>query len=317
MNTARLFKAFLVSVATLVATVSHAQFQADFQLDYPSDFQSGFQLQNATLITGFDGMNREDLFHDAGYRLRESDVRASYVLSPLAQKIFTENAALRAKMPATTPMVFLPIVQDVNKFIVAQEKARGSSTEKQNGIGNWALAVRITRLAFCFSTDPRGIAAQIQVESSFDRTQVSPTGAVGFTQMTGIAIDEVNDQLGNRDALGAREENYPYLYAAIRCYLGGRDLAPMFADGTIPRGKLVAKDAKLRDAAKKWLRASVDRDLIYGQITLKTLLAYASSRGLRGEAAYVEAFRRYNSEPGGAARQYSKDIVTSMKSRYY
>jgi hypothetical protein len=314
-NTARLFKAFIVSIATLVATVSHAQFQADFQSDFGADAQPEARFQNANLVVGLNGDDFSDLFYDAGYRPTQDNVQASFVLNPVAQKIFSENAALRAKMPSTTPMVFLPVVQDVNRFILDQEKARGFSTEKTNGISNWALAVRITRLAFCFKTDPLGVAAQVQIESSFDRTKVSPTGAVGFTQMTSVAIDEVNDQLGNRGNSGSPEENLPHWQAATRCYLGGRDFTPMFADGTIAPGKVVSKDAKLRAAAKTWLRSHLDRDLIYGQITLKTLLANAKSRGFTGKAAYEEAFRRYNGEPKGGAAQYARDIFSSLRNR--
>jgi hypothetical protein len=289
-------KVLIFSVATLLAAPSFAQLSDGV-------IRIGFGEGNDTIASMF----------DSGYRIDQEDMSAPYVITPLARKIFSQNAGLRPNLPAATPMVFLPLVQDVARFIVAKENERHVNTEAVNGISNWALAIRITRLAFCFGTDPRGIAAQIQIESSFDRTKVSHTGAVGFTQMTSAAIDEVNDQLGNRNGAGSRVENYLYLYQAIRCYMGGRRFKPMFFDGTIPRGKLVAKNPRLRTAAKNWIRGSIDRELIYGQITLKTLLAHARSQGLKGEAAYREAFRRYNGEPGGAARTYSREILNSMK----
>lgn len=297
MKTPRTLAAFVFSVATLVAPFAHAQ----------------LQLENAVMLQGFGEQDTPELFHETGYRLEQKEVRSSFVLGPLAQKIFAQHAPLRANMPASTPNGFLPLVQDISNFILAQEKERASSAEQKNGIKNWALAVRIVRLAFCFGTDPRGVAAQIQVESSFDRTRVSSTGAVGFTQMTSAAIDEVNDQLGNRGINGTRLENVPYFEQAIRCYMGGRAFVPMFADGTIARGKLVLKDVKARNTAKAWLRVSVDRELIYGQITLKTLLAVAYSHGLTGEAAYRDAFRRYNGEPGAGARNYSREVFSTMK----
>ena len=251
---------------------------------------------------------------DAGFHVEKIDLRRSFILGPKTEKIFATNAALRLNMPVTTSKVFLPIVQDISAFIENQENLRGHSVEKDNGLSNWALAIKITRLAFCFGTDPRGITAQIKKESTFDRKRVSSTGAVGFTQMTGVAIDEVNDQLGNRGAASAKPENIPYLMSAISCYLGGgQKFVPMFADRTIPAGKLVNKNSVYRAAAKKWLRASIDRDLIYGQITLKVLLAYAFENGKTGAAAYIDAFRRYNGEPHGGAQRYSIDVMNTIK----
>ncbi len=293
---------FIFAAATLIAASARAQ------------NDGSWQLQKAVILQGF-GDDTPDLFYEAGYRVEAKHLQGSYVLGPLASKIFEENKKLRSNMPSTTPKAFLPVVRAVNDFILKQEKIRASSNEDKNGVKNWALAVRITRLSFCFGTDPIGVASQIQIESSYDRTKVSATGAVGFTQMTSAAIDEVNDQLGNRGVTGAREENLPYIYQSIRCYMGGRAFAPMFLSNIIPRGKLVSDDARLRNAAKAWLRADVDRDLIYGQITLKTLLAVASAQGLRGKAAYAEALRRYNGEPNGGARQYSRDVMAHMKGR--
>lgn len=290
---------------SMTTATSHAQ-EATLNdgVFHPGDY--------AYFTTGYDdGANA--LRQDIGFRVEAADLTASYVLLPLAQRIFAQAAPMRAKMPTWTPGIFRPIVTDIANFIDRKQRERGYSVEKSNGISNWDLAIRITRLAFCFGTDPRGVAAQVYVESSFNRGKVSPTGAVGFTQMTSAAIDEVNDEFGSRGASQTRMENIPYLNAAVRCYTGGRPFLPMFQDGTIPKGKLVSNNPRLRKAAKAWLRASIDRDLIYGQVTLKVLLANAKDHRLVGEAAYRDAFTRYNGEPGKAASQYSRDVLQTMR----
>lgn len=304
MNISRLSLALLIAVGfSLSTSPARAQSLVNDGVYYPE--------QGGLSISYDDGAN--SLRQDAGFRVETGDLTSSFVLLPLAQRLFTQAAPMRANMPTWTPGMFRPLVTDIANFMARKEKERGSSVEKTNGISNWDLAIKVTRLAFCFGTDPRGVAAQLLVESSFDRNKVSPTGAVGFTQMTSAAIDEVNDQLGSRGPSQTRIENVPYLSAAIRCYLGGRPFAAMFQDGTIPKGKLVARDARLRKAAKNWIRASIDRDLIYGQITLKVLLANAKDHGLAGERAYRDAFVRYNGEPGKGARTYSNNVMSTMR----
>ncbi len=268
-----------------------------------------------------DGVYRTDLGndplsglrHDVGYRINAKDLAASFVVSPSSVKIFAAMESRRARMPSYLPMAFKPIVVDITNFISQVQAKAGVSAEKTNEITNWQLAMKITRLSFCFGTDPKGVAAQIFTESKFDRQRVSGTGAVGLTQMTSAAIDEVNDQLGNRGRNGATPENLQYLYGAINCYMGGQPFKPMFEAGVIRRGDLVSKNRAARLRAKTWLQDNVDRDLIYGQITLKVMLGYARADGATGFAAYIEAFKKYNGEPRGRDMRYARENVAAMK----
>jgi hypothetical protein len=282
--------------------------------------QAQAELQNAQMMNG--GLYIEGsvadyqatLIHDSGYRVDGDHLQSSFLVTPAAKTIFTANAGLRAKMPQAMPKVFAPIVLEIADYINKIGKAGGKNNETKNGLTNMQLAIKITRLAFCFGTDPYGIAAQIKKESTFDRTVISGTGAVGFTQMTGVAIDEVNDQFGSRGKDGTIMDNVPYIRQAANCYLGaGKRYLPMFEAGVISKGTSVTKNKVALARSKRWLRAHVDSDLIYGQVILKILLARARADGLRDKAAYSRAFKDYNGEPRGRDRRYANEVLSSMK----
>lgn len=248
---------------------------------------------------------------DIGYRLSPSDLSASYFLKEDIRSTFTAAEPMRGRIPAGRMLAaFRPITAKVLSLI---EGGAAPDTERRNEISNAYLAAKIVRLAFCFGTDPYAVTEQIRAESRFDQTQVSPTGAVGLTQMTSIAIDEVNDQLGNRAKTGANVANFPYLRGAISCYLGTTDFHAMFESGVFSQGKTINGNWGLSSRAKAWLRADIDRQLIYGQIALKIYLALARDAGLEGRAAYTEAMRNYNGDrKGGHDRAYSRGIMTRL-----
>ena len=300
--------------STLVtATTAHAQFT---DVNGEQDQEQEAQLVPGNLfIEGSIEDYRRSLLHDSGFRVNGDNLAGEYLVMEDAKTVFKAQAAARKNMPAKLPRGFEPIVKDLAVYIDKIGMAGANDNEAKNGIPNLELAAKITRLAFCFGTDPYGIAAQIKKESTFERKRISGTGAVGFTQMTGVAIDEVNDQLGNRGINGTIMENVPYLRSAAACYLGpGRRFIPMFEAGVIPKGKNVVGNAVLLKRAKAFLRTHIDSDLIYGQITLKVHLARAKKLGLTGKAAYVYAFKAYNGEPRGRAGKYAVDVLTSMKS---
>ena len=304
MKHTRLVKTFVIASSLLVTTLLSADASAQ-----------DATFQNGVYTVGFEDSHPAVLI-ETGFRIDNDDIRSSFILTPYTQKVFSAKAPLLTNMPVRTPEEFRPLVQDITNFFEKLDRQRGFSNEKANGITNWNLAIRIVRLGFCFGTDPRVIAAQIKKESNIDRTSVSGTGAVGFTQMTSNAIDEVNDQFGNRGVANANLENVPYLANAIRCYMNPRPFAAMFNDGTIKKGKLATKDARTRLAAKKWLRANIDRDLVYGQVTLKVLLGKAADSGLRGRRAYAVALARYNGEPNGKAAKYARDILATYDTEF-
>ena len=250
---------------------------------------------------------------DIGFRIDLNDIARTYFVRPKTKTTFAE-AARRISIPTLRSSVrtlVQPLVTELESFIT---KMASASSEKLNGLSNLDLARKITRASFCFGTDPYAVTYQIGVESTFDRTRISPTKAVGLTQMTSVAIDEANDQLGNRGNDGARAENVEYWKKAISCYKGKDAFAPMFEAGIIPRGKLIEKNAAARGAAKTWIRASIDRQIIYGQIILKLHLARASGAGLTGLPAYQEAMRDYNGDrKNGHDVAYGRKIVRGLQ----
>ena len=280
----------------------------------PVDYSPvGATVADGVYRTDLDNDPLTGLRHDVGFHIQSNDLAASFVVSPSSVKIFAAMEPMRARMPSYLPVAFKPIVVDISNFIARIQQKAGVSAERSNGITNWQLAIKITRLSFCFGTDPKGVAAQIFTESKFDRQRVSGTGAVGLTQMTGSAIDEVNDQLGNRGGNGATPQNLAYLHGAINCYMGGQSFKPMFEAGIIGRGALVSRSTPARLRAKTWLQDNVDRDLIYGQITLKVMLGYARGEGATGFAAYLKAFKKYNGEPRGRDMRYARENLATMK----
>lgn len=298
---------FVISAVLALSVQAHAQVVDE-------SFQAQFQRGNFWIEDGNADSYREELRTETGYRINGDNLKSEFLIMDSVIKIFKAQAALKAKMPATLPKAFDPIVLDIATYINKIGKAGSNDNEKKNGMSNLALAEKITRLSFCFGTDPYGLAAQIKKESTFERSRISGTGAVGFTQMTGIAIDEVHDQLGNRGIDGAIMENVPYLRTAAACYLGaGRRFVPMFESGVIPKGKTVNNNGVYLKKSKTYLRTHVDSDLIYGQITLKVHLARAKKKGLAGRQAYIDAFKAYNGEPRGRAGKYATEVMTSMK----
>lgn len=252
--------------------------------------------------------------YDVGYRLDQHDVTAPFYVRQDARKIFAEAQGLRGKLaPNRIPKKFRPIVSEIERFIDASAP---SDSAVKNKMSNRALAAKITLASFCFKTDPYAFAAMIWKESRFDQTRVSPTGAAGLTQMTGLAIDEVNDQLGNRGAAEANLENVEYWHSAIHCYTGGAKWVLMFGNkmNTLLLGQTVADHARRLAKAKSWIVSDVDRQLIYGQIALKVSLARARDNGLWGEEAYAEAFKNYNGDTkGGYNRKYSRGVLHQIK----
>ncbi len=303
------WKTTFVVTAVLLAAV-----QARAETANATDQTAQLQSANLFIEDGDVRGYQESLRVDTGFRINGDNLKSEFLIMDNVIKTFKAQAGLKAKMPRTLPKAFDPIVLDIADYINKIGKAGGNDNEKKNGMSNLVLAEKITRLGFCFGTDPYGIAAQIKKESTFERQRVSGTGAVGFTQMTGIAIDEVNDQLGNRGVNGTIVENIPYLREAANCYLGtGMRFVPMFESGVIPKGKTVNGVAALLKRSKSYLRSHVDSDLIYGQITLKVHLARAKKKGLAGRQAYIDAFKAYNGEPRGRAGKYATEVMTSMK----
>lgn len=155
------------------------------------------------------------------------------------------------------------------------------------------LAKDIKTVAKCFAIDPRLLAAQIQQESSFDTNAESPTGAAGLMQMTGIGIQEVEDQLGRRgtDQAGSKATKY---FKGIVAGCATKAFGEDFAMRT-----MLWKRTKAVSIKKSLIKSEPRVGLVYGAIMLKTLLSKAktedSERNMR--ELYERALSLYNGDP--------------------
>ena len=243
-----------------------------------------------------------------GLRAGSANVPLDYYVDRNVKLVFNRNVDLRTRMPKELPNDFNSVVSDIQDYI---EKESRDSTEQQNGLSDNELSRKIVRASFCFGTDAKMAAAKIRKESVFAKKAVSPTGAVGLSQLTGIAIEEVNDQLGNRGNTHAPKANTTYFRKAIRCYLG-RDLKYPWTVGVTTAGRAMSKDEITR--AKNWIKKDVDRDLIYGHILLKLYLAVTKSNSSGTSDNYAKAFIRYNGDNARVGKTqrkfvYSKEVM--------
>ena len=288
------------------------------QAQLVNDQASGV-LTSGVFVTGGNSGSLQTLQQyyrqETGYRVPTRDVGGVYFVKPNVPEIFNGAESLRTKLaPEQIPTSFRPIVADIEAYINSHAVRAATANNK---ISNHFLAGKIARLSFCFGTDPYAVTAQIEAESKFDQYAVSPTGAVGLTQMTSVAIDEVNDQLGSRANQGAVATNTEYFAQAISCYTGGLPFATMFSKvgGMMPKGTQIRTNARQAAIAKKWLRANIDRQLVYGQVALKIYLGLAHSQGLSGLAAYKEAMKNYNGDVhNGNNHRYSNGVMAQINS---
>jgi hypothetical protein len=156
----------------------------------------------------------------------------------------------------------------------------------------------ILTAAHDFQICPLVLTALIRKESSFNRRAQSPTGAVGLMQLTTSGIAEVHHQLGVQGA--ARQETVEYwqrLIPDLYSYLTGKTWSNLSTLTPLAR-----KEALLTDGPK---------NLLYGAMLLKTLLAWKGeedpTRTL--EEVYSLALERYNGEPPPKLFAYREKIL--------
>jgi hypothetical protein len=192
----------------------------------------------------------------------------------------------------------------------AQPSAEDLSSYIQKRVPNWGtrpqspalLAAAIRTLAMDFDMDARILTGMMDQESAFDARAVSPTGAVGLTQLTISGINEFLDQsgvvyqhLGNRVYAGSGTE---YFQEAIRKHWISFPVGKELTDFT---------------ARTEWARSVKQRvfaqpdqygaQIIAGATILKAAIAYACSKNARctpetiGQAEWIRAgLERYNGD---------------------
>jgi hypothetical protein len=190
-----------------------------------------------------------------------------------------------------------PLEQDLKAYLQRRVPVWGSRPQSPE-----LLASAIRTLAMDFDLDARILTAMIAQESAFDARAVSPTGAVGLTQLTISGINEFLDQsgviyahLGHRVYAGSGTE---YFQEAIRKHWVSFPVGKELEDFT---------------ARTEWARSCKQRifsqsdqygaQIIAGATILKAAIAYVCSQhsrctpGTLGEAEWIsKGLERYNGD---------------------
>jgi hypothetical protein len=177
-----------------------------------------------------------------------------------------------------------------------------ADAEKLNGISHANLAKEIVRASLCFGTDPFMIISKIRRETSFSRTLVSSGSAVGFSQMTGAGIEEVQHQMSGDTDISSNNAKASF-DKSITCFVG--PTRHNFKVGT-------------RVEVQTQLKNNYKLDLIFGQILTKTYLSYAKAKATATTArtAYTETFVLYNGDNNIVNGQCLGGKRTEMKFEY-
>lgn len=167
------------------------------------------------------------------------------------------------------------------------------------------IAYDIFMVSHEMGVDPRVLLALVRKESSYRADAVSPTGAVGLTQFTGLGINEVKDQLGARGTSYALSSTINYWQELVpRVYKqlsSDKDLELPQADTTVSSVKEMLVDDPLLA-------------IIYGALLLKTNLAVVKEKNaaanppLSMRDLYRKALENYNGDPP-VKEEYAKTIL--------
>lgn len=217
-------------------------------------------------------------------------------------QLFKKYASMRTASGIELPSEFGTLVHYIEGYIKQNSRP---DTERKNGVSTLSTAVQIVRASFCFGNDPLMIVAKIRRETSFSRTEVSSGSAVGWSQMTGAGIKEVQDQMSGNSGISVANARSTF-QQAVRCFTG-------LQNWSVPSGQRVAVQQRL---SQSWAI-----DLMFGQIMMKAYVSYTRANSgfantLTGnQDAYREAFVMYN----GDSRQVNGRCVagsTMLKNEY-
>lgn len=159
------------------------------------------------------------------------------------------------------------------------------------------IVTNIVKAADCMQVDAVYLLAKIHTESTFYIDANSSSGAAGLSQMTGIAIQEVRDQLGIRGSKYARNSVILNLTDTLKTCMGDIEYLKFYnthKDQTNYQIKQVYKD-------------NIYYSVLAGAIILKVFLAknYNPHRSLREN--YRHALEDYNGESTKAV--YAQNII--------
>ncbi len=228
----------------------------------------------------------------------------SLVVDANVNQLYIKYSQLRNESNVELPPDFGAVIKTLHDYI-SSSAAAGS--EAANGISHLELANLITTASFCFGTDPFMIAAKIRRETSFKRTGISTGGAVGFSQMTGAGIKEVQHQMSGNSNISLPVARNIF-QKGIECFIGPSQFNYAVGD---------------RVSVQKMIQTHPYVDFIFGQILTKTYVSYAKSSivSTLNKEAYRTGFALYNGDSrlvtGGCMKkrvqlkfEYACDIMT-------
>jgi len=234
------------------------------------------------------GMNYDSaasLRHESGFMRRGM---AQYlddriVANAHVMNLFERYSSLRNEAGVELPTAFASLINFVEQYIRTNAL---SNAEANNGFSHRTLAINVVRASFCFGNDPFMILAKMRRETNFSRRSISPTGAVGFSQMTGIGVKEVQHQLSGDERISLPAARTAF-QQSVRCFSG-------LSNFEVQRTSTENIKDRIRE---KW-----GFDMVFGQILVKTLVSNAKSSQSYGSntggvvAAYEDAFTVYNGD---------------------
>lgn len=286
-------------------------------------------------------LNADHASIEVGYMVSPHLLDDKFYHYPVIQRIFGSYLnTYPGRVTYDTLEEIEPVVHAVVDYIEEEKKGSMINCEKSNssckqsfedinGVTETTLASEITTASFCFGTDPFIVASKIRLESRFDMTAISSTGAIGLTQLTTVGLKEILDQLGHRGASYAILENDAFIKKAIECY-AGQSLNKVFFDfpkiGTAKtKDREIVYSSEMIKQLKAWIlppkrlltrdnkKTFIQRQLFMGQILLKIYLAYSKQVMPKATTLkhYETALKMFN----GDVKQvkYAKNVIALSK----
>lgn len=150
------------------------------------------------LLLGLGSLAGAQSFFPMGYQVPENSLERNFFVYRPVNEVFLPAKAKKTSLPG---LIYNPskqydaLVSRLQHFIKMEQNANlvscnfnecSSNFEAVNGFSESQLAEEIVKSSYCFGTDPFLIASKVRQESRFDARAISPTGAIGLTQLTRI-----------------------------------------------------------------------------------------------------------------------------------
>lgn len=271
---------------------------------------------------------------DVGYHLAPNLINQNYFLyKPIKQLYFPSKYSSPFVIKYPNLMLFKSVTENIEKYIKDEKNGKlqecinnncTSKFQEINGITELELAKELVNSSYCFGTDPFVIASKVRQESKFDTRAISPTGAMGLTQMTEIGLEEVLDQLGHRGKKFAEPDVNVFIQKALTCYLGASAPSvfqsfPEIKTYENKKGRLDYTPDTIKKV-KRWFsfvkngtpydkRLMIRKQIILGQILLKVYLAYSSAltKNKNMTSIYNNALKMFNGDR--IKVRYAKEVM--------